>query len=85
MANPFSTPCGSTLDFSTHAELLHDLQADAERTCAALGSLMELLRGCDRAHTLRADGLESLLEPIWGGMDTLRGDLRTATSSFPTN
>lgn len=80
MAESLSTPCGSIPDFSSHFELLHDLQADAERTCAALASVMELLRGCDRAYSLRADGLESLLEPIWGSLDTLRGDLRTATS-----
>lgn len=77
---------GTTSDLSpARLELLHDLRADAERTCAALSSVMELLRGCDPAHSLSAGGLESLLEPIWGGLDTLCGDLRTVDGVSSSN
>lgn len=73
-----ATPGATTSDFSTDDEaLLPGVQADAERTCLALASVMELLRGCDPSHPLSAGGLYALLEPIWGGMDTLCGDLRT--------
>lgn len=58
---------------------------DAERARLALASVMELLRGCDADHQLSAGGLAALLEPVWGGLDTLCGDLRTATGSISIN
>lgn len=64
--------------FSTkRLELLHDVRLDAERVNAALASVIELLQGCNPGHTLSARNLESLLEPVWAGLDTLCGDLRT--------
>ena len=73
--NPGATPFPV---FSTERlELLHDVRLDAERVNAALASVIELLQGCNPGHTLSARNLESLLEPVWSGLDTLCGDLRT--------
>jgi len=65
--------------------LLHDLQQDADRNLLALASVMELLRGCDANHTLRAGGLYALMEPVWGSLETLCGDLRSANGVFSIN
>ncbi len=78
MADSSATACVATSAFSSRFELLHDVRLDAERVNAALASLMELLQGCGPGHTLSAGNLQSLLEPVWAGLDTLCGDLRTA-------
>jgi hypothetical protein len=87
MAHTDTSPAtpGATSDFPTCFESLQDVQLDAERTCQALASVMELLRGCDADHQLSAGGLQFLLEPIWGSLDTLCGDLRMVGHRFPTN
>ena len=69
---------GATSVSPDHLELLHDVHSDAQGIRLAMASLMELLRGCDPAYQLSAGGLESMLEPIWGCMETLCGDLDTA-------
>lgn len=70
-------PFPFALFFPDQLELLHDVRRDAERVNAALASVMELLQGCKPDHALTAGNLEALLEPVWAGMDTLCGDLRT--------
>lgn len=74
-----ATP-GLTSSFSSRFELLHDVRLDAERVNAALAGVMELLQGCRPDHQLTAGKLDALLEPVWAGLDTLCGDLRTATN-----
>ena len=72
-----ATP-GATSAFSPDfVELVTGICHDAELTTKALTSIVELLRGCSASHHLSAGGLLSLLEPIWGSLDTLCGDLRT--------
>jgi len=73
--NPGETPF--TVFSPERLELLHDVRIDADRVNAALASVMELLQGCNPGYTLSASNLESLLEPVWAGLDTLCGDLRT--------
>lgn len=74
--NPGATPLPCYI--TKRLELLHDARLDAERVNAAFASVIELLQGCNPGHTLSARNLESLLEPVWAGLDTLCGDLRTA-------
>ena len=57
-------------------DLVTGIQNDARQTSLALTSIMQLLRGCDAEHQLSAGALQSLLEPIWGSLDTLCGDLK---------
>jgi hypothetical protein len=73
-----ATPGTTSVFSSDREELMHGVHTDAQGICLALASLMELLRGCDPAYQLSAGGLESILEPIWGCMETLCGDLNTA-------
>lgn len=70
-------PFPFALFFPDQLEALHDTRLDAERVNAALASVMELLQGCKPDHQLTAGNLSALLEPVWAGMDTLCGDLRT--------
>lgn len=71
------------------AELLHGCAAECAHTAQALASLVELLRGCAPTHPLSAGGLLTLLEPLAGSLETLCGDLHTATdastASIPLN
>jgi hypothetical protein len=78
-------PFPFALFFPDQLELLHGVRLDAERVNSALASLVELLQGCNPANTLNAGNLASLLEPVWAGMDTLCGDLRTADRVSSTN
>lgn len=81
MARTQSRPAaaGASSCFSTDREaLLHDVHADAQRLCLAVGGLLALLQGCDPEHPLNAGGLLALLEPVAGGLDVLRADLSTA-------
>ena len=78
-------PFPFALFFPDQLEHLHDVRLDAERVSAALAAVMELLQGCDPAHKLSAGNLESLLEPVWAGLDTLCGDLRTVDHRNPVN
>lgn len=83
---PSPATAGAASAFSPDREdPLPDVLLDAERTCLALASVMELLRGCGPEHQLSAGGLQFLLEPIWGGLETLCGDLRMATGAFSIN
>lgn len=70
--------------FPEQLELLHGVRCDAERVNAALAAVMELLQGCKPDHQLTAGNLDSLLEPIWAGLDTLCGDLRTVDKQGAT-
>lgn len=88
MARTQSRPAdaGATSAFSPSREaMLHDVQADAQRTCSALASVMELLQGCDPAHQITTGHLLALLEPVWGGLETVCGDLATAGGSISFN
>lgn len=74
-------PSMATSAFSPDfVELVTGIQHDARLTSQALTSIMELLRGCDVSHQLSAGALHSLLEPIWGSLDTLCGDLLTVSN-----
>jgi hypothetical protein len=70
-------PFPFALFFPEQLEQLHDVRLDAVRVNAALASIMELLRHCPPDTQLSAGNLEALLEPVWAGLDTLCGDLRT--------
>ena len=71
------SPFPFALFFPDRLEALHDTRRDAERLNAALASVMELLQGCKPDHQLTAANLAALLEPLWAGLDTLCGDLRS--------
>lgn len=66
-------------------DLLAGVHADAQRTCLALASVMELLQGCDPAHQVTTGRLLALLEPVWGGLDSVCNDLATAGGSISLN
>lgn len=70
-------PFPFALFFPERLELLHETRLDAERVNAAVAGVMALLHGCDPNHPLTAANMTALLEPIWAGLDTLCGDLRT--------
>lgn len=77
MAKSTATTHVATSAFSPVFEYLDGVQSDADRALLALSAVMELLQGCAPDHQLGAGGLHYLLEPIWGSLDTLCGDLRT--------
>lgn len=78
-------PFPFALFFPDQLELLHDVRLDAERVNAALAAVMELLQHCKPDTHLTAGNLEALLEPVWAGLDTLCGDLRTVDSRSSIN
>lgn len=83
MARTQSRPAdaGATSAFPpVNVALLHDVHADAERTSAALASVIELLQGCDPHHQITTGRLLALLEPVAGGLESVCGDLGTAGS-----
>lgn len=79
IASPF--PPAPPADEAMLAEVLDD----AQRTSAALSAVMELLHGCNPTHQVCAASLAALLDPIWAGMETLCGDLATASAHLPTH
>lgn len=85
MARTLARPAEAGASPVPSLDLLAGVHADAQRTCLALASLMELLQGCPADHSLTAGGLRSLLEPIWSGLDSVCMDLGTATGSISFN